>query len=132
MKTPHCTLCDAEGHYKTFCTYRTKNGYKPHTNGKYARKWLRTRKKWINTNPPNHEGYYECYLCHKFITLDEMTLDHIIPRSHAPELRFEFSNLAPCCGPCNTKKGSQHNSDDAVRLGSHGRTFVLPTNHERN
>lgn len=37
----------------------------------------------------------------------ETTLDHVQPRSGAPDLRYEFSNLKPCCYACNSAKGSK-------------------------
>jgi hypothetical protein len=38
---------------------------------------------------------------------EETTLDHVIPRSRAPELRYDPNNLRPCCWTCNSKKGSR-------------------------
>ena len=75
--------------------------------GKYTKKWLATRRAWIKQNPPDFDGYYYCYLCHKAIKQNEMTLDHIIPRSRRPDLRYDFENLRPCCWECNYKKGSK-------------------------
>jgi 5-methylcytosine-specific restriction endonuclease McrA len=37
----------------------------------------------------------------------DMTIDHIIPVSKAPELAIEISNMVSCCKPCNSKKGSR-------------------------
>lgn len=74
------------------------------------REWLKIRSKWLKAHPPNHQGYYECYLCHTWINYSEITLDHIIPKSNASNYssRHDWSNLAPCCGKCNSEKGSQH------------------------
>lgn len=72
------------------------------------RDWLKTRSKWLRENPPNHQGYYECYICGKWVDYSEITLDHIIPRSNRPDLVHDFSNLAPCCYKCNSAKGSKH------------------------
>lgn len=74
--------------------------------GKQYDKWLKVRADFLDTYPPNHQGYYACYLCPKWIYKDEVTVDHVIPRSRAPHLRYVFSNLAICCGACNTAKGS--------------------------
>ncbi|QNK82571.1 HNH endonuclease [Nakamurella sp. PAMC28650] len=38
-----------------------------------------------------------------------MSLDHIIPRSRAPHLRYDFSNLQPSHYLCNVAKGSKTN-----------------------
>jgi 5-methylcytosine-specific restriction endonuclease McrA len=37
----------------------------------------------------------------------DMTIDHIIPISVAPELAIEISNMVSCCKPCNSSKGSR-------------------------
>ena len=37
----------------------------------------------------------------------DMTIDHIIPVSKAPELAIEISNMVSCCKPCNSSKGSR-------------------------
>lgn len=44
----------------------------------------------------------------KWMTPKETTLDHVLPRGSHPELRYELSNLKPCCWDCNYKKGSSH------------------------
>lgn len=103
----HCTKCDELGHYRKDCLKRTANGHIP-TQGKYYRKWLVFKTNWFKHNPPNHEGYYECYYCHRWFTKEDITLDHVIPRSAAPELRYAESNIVPACWPCNSKKGSGH------------------------
>jgi len=61
----------------------------------------------LAANPPNHQGYNVCYLCGKWIQENEITVDHIVPRSRAPDLRYTFSNLALACGSCNNAKGSK-------------------------
>lgn len=40
------------------------------------------------------------------MTKSEMTLDHKLSRGRHPELRYELSNLAPCCPFHNGDKGS--------------------------
>ena len=37
----------------------------------------------------------------------DMTIDHIIPVSKAPELAITMENMVSCCKPCNSKKGSR-------------------------
>ena len=37
----------------------------------------------------------------------DMTIDHIIPISTAPELAIEISNMVSCCKPCNSSKGNR-------------------------
>lgn len=72
--------------------------------GKISKKWTSTRAQWFKDNPAE---YYLCYLCSRRIDKSETTLDHVVPRSRAPHLRFEPSNLKPCCWTCNAEKGSK-------------------------
>ena len=37
----------------------------------------------------------------------DMTIDHIIPVSKAPELAIDITNMTSCCKTCNSKKGSR-------------------------
>lgn len=75
--------------------------------GKIGKQWSAVRKEWLKNNPPNHQGYYECYLCYKWVIASEITLDHILARSKRPDLRFDSNNLRPCCWECNKEKGSK-------------------------
>ena len=58
-------------------------------------------------NPANDEGYYVCYLCGRWLLPMEITLDHVVPRSHATELT-RFRQLRPCCYTCNVEKVVNH------------------------
>lgn len=69
--------------------------------------WLKFRKKWIENNPPNHEGQYLCGICGKPVSSSSFELDHVIPRSNRPDLIYEYSNLQPSHSECNYKKGSR-------------------------
>ena len=75
--------------------------------GKIADRWVEVRNDWIQKNSDG-TGVWNCYLCGKILTINNLTLDHVIPRSARPDLRFEHSNLKPCCYSCNIKKGSKH------------------------
>ena len=48
---------------------------------------------------------YLCQYCGKPLKSQEVTLDHILPKSRGGETIWE--NLATCCTRCNVKKGSQ-------------------------
>lgn len=72
---------------------------------KHKNLWQKTRRKWFKENSSE---FYTCYLCFRFLLPEETTLDHVIPRSARPDLRYELSNLEPCCWECNYKKGSKH------------------------
>ena len=48
---------------------------------------------------------YRCYWCKKpFIEKDDITLDHIIPKSKGGTLRED--NIVVSCRNCNTEKGN--------------------------
>lgn len=78
-------------------------------NGKQATLWLKIRKQWVKDNPPNFQGYYQCYICFRWIPENELTLDHVIPKSNAQNYanRHDPENLKPCCYTCNSEKGSK-------------------------
>lgn len=76
------------------------------TRGKHANLWQKTRKEWIRLNPPNHQGYYVCWMCGRWVPASEMELDHVQARSRHPERRYDLTNLRPSCHKCNSQKGS--------------------------
>lgn len=81
--------------------------------GKVTQQWIDTRAEWIALNPPPMDGkYWECYLrihewCPGRLTLAQLTLDHVVPRSSDSTLRFDHDNLRPACEYCNGMKGSR-------------------------
>lgn len=75
---------------------------------KHEKLWRKARRLWIKNNPPNHQGYWECYICHKWIDESELTVDHMVARSSDPSQRYIQENLRACCWECNGKKGSKH------------------------
>lgn len=125
----HCTHCDKIGHTRSQCILLRRhklendpskvnpktgryNDVKPlRKAGKYTQLWGKTRAKWITANPANHQGMYQCHYCHKLIPAIEMTLDHKQSRSRHPELRYELSNLVPCCSQDNEAKGSRSHDE---------------------
>lgn len=48
---------------------------------------------------------YTCRYCGKELGSDELTLDHILPRSKGG--RNTWENLACACFPCNSRKGDK-------------------------
>jgi 5-methylcytosine-specific restriction endonuclease McrA len=48
---------------------------------------------------------YVCFYCHA--ENKDMTIDHIIPISVAPELAVDIENMVTACKPCNSSKGSR-------------------------
>lgn len=76
--------------------------------GKVGRLRIKTKAAWRKVNVPNHQGYYLCGICGRWVHELEMELDHIDPSSHAPERLTDFTNLQPTHHSCNSKKGSRH------------------------
>lgn len=75
--------------------------------GKTGRQWIAFRKKWLRHHLPNHQGYYECYICLKWVLENAVELDHVKSRSRHPELVFDENNIKPICHGCNQRKGSR-------------------------
>lgn len=113
-KVKPCKYCGQDTHFAFACFNRPHNQRavkrkeivrkaKLQRKGAHAKKWQETRAEWFRQNPADT---YDCYICHKAMTREETTLDHIRSRGRYPHLRYVLSNLAPCCWPCNTAKGS--------------------------
>lgn len=84
--------------------------------GKQTKQWIITRTTWIRRNPPDANGYWYCYLrihpwCPYKLTLETLTLDHVVARSRDPSKRFAKDNLQPACKWCNEQKGSRSLDD---------------------
>lgn len=80
--------------------------------GKQTKQWFVTRATWIRKNPPDANGYWYCYLnihpwCPRRLTIETLTLDHVVPRSKDHSIKFTLSNLKPACTYCNNQKGSK-------------------------
>lgn len=116
-----CKFCKQTGHFPYQCyanpkvAARRKVGLKRtpiNKMGKHAKQWFMTRATWIRKNPPDQYGYWYCYLqihpwCPKKLTIHNLTIDHVVPRSNDPSLRYNQDNLKPACKYCNTEKGSK-------------------------
>jgi 5-methylcytosine-specific restriction endonuclease McrA len=74
---------------------------------KIDEQWVEARALWFQLNEPSHEGYYTCALCGRVVHIDEVTLDHVIPRSRDVTLKYDQANLAPMHFACNNEKGSR-------------------------
>lgn len=67
--------------------------------------WLRFRKHWLQDNPPLDNHAYICGICGRWILEEEVTLDHIHPRT--ADNMFQPDNIQPAHGICNYRKGSR-------------------------
>jgi 5-methylcytosine-specific restriction endonuclease McrA len=68
---------------------------------------------------------YTCQYCHQTLPSNELTLDHVIPRSRAGETTWE--NLVACCHHCNNRKGNRTPEEAGMRLARSPRPFSLHT-----
>lgn len=109
----HCVFCDEMGHTQFYCPVKPRDILK--NKGKYTKKWTYTRARWLLDHPPDDNGFYYCIVCGKPLVkhrifehanYEIVTLDHIISRSRAPELRYDSDNLVPMCLEHNHDKGS--------------------------
>lgn len=120
-----CKHCGLMGHFAYACYQNPKRALKQlkrteikrstkpiNKIGKTTKQWYITRATWIRKNPPDANGFWQCYLqihpwCPGRVDIKHLTLDHVISRSRAPSLRFALDNLKPACSYCNTEKGSK-------------------------
>jgi 5-methylcytosine-specific restriction endonuclease McrA len=111
-----CKHCGLMGHFPYQCRTNPRKALKRvpiKKVGKTTKQWFITRATWIRKNPPTVEGkYWICYLqihpwCPVKLTLETLTLDHVVSRSRDPSLRFNLDNIKPACQYCNTEKGSK-------------------------
>ncbi len=68
---------------------------------------------------------YTCQYCGKTLNSNELTLDHVMPRSRGGETSWE--NLVACCHPCNNRKGSRTPDEAHMRLARPPRPYTLHT-----
>lgn len=120
-----CKFCLRTGHFPYACHLNPKVALKRKVGlkrtpikkiGKQTKQWFITRATWIRKHPPDKDGYWYCYLqihpwCPKKLTVETITLDHVVSRSRDPKLRFNQDNLKPACIHCNEMKGSRSLDD---------------------
>ena len=68
---------------------------------------------------------YTCQYCQKTMSSNELTLDHVVPRSRSGGTTWE--NLVACCHHCNNKKGSRTPEEAGMKLARAPRPFSLHT-----
>lgn len=129
-----CKFCTRTTHFPYQCPVNPKVALKRKVGlkrtpikkiGKNTKQWFMTRATWIKKNPPPIEGqYWLCYLrihpwCPVRLTLETLTIDHVVSRSSDPKLRFNQDNLKPACKYCNNEKGSRSLEQVRASVGKH-------------
>lgn len=74
--------------------------------GRITKEWRAIRNEWIKKNPPNHQGYWVCYLCRQWVPEGGMELDHVEPKGSSGAHGNRLENLRPTHRRCNQLKGS--------------------------
>jgi len=57
---------------------------------------------------------YRCQYCGQKFPSDELTYDHVIPRSRGG--KTEWENIVTCCVDCNRRKGGRTPSEAGMKL----------------
>ena len=70
---------------------------------------------------------YVCYYCGA--ENKDMTIDHIIPISKAPELAIDIENMVTACKPCNSSKGSRSQGAFLARSATDRKSTRLNSSH---
>lgn len=99
-----CKGCGSEWHSKWNCPFIPRKGL-----AKVGRQGRRTAKavtKWKRKQQANHQGYFVCYMCGKWITYLEA--EHVKSKARRPDQRTNQKNFKPVCEDCNAKKGSKN------------------------
>lgn len=77
--------------------------------GKQGRKTAKAVAEWKRKTPPNHQGYWVCYICEKWV--DYLMAEHVEGKARHPSMRTDHDNLKPTCAECNEQKGSKDLSE---------------------
>ena len=75
---------------------------KPKTPVKFSRQNIYARDK------------YKCQYCGRQFPTEELTYDHIIPKSRGGKTKWE--NIVTCCIQCNRKKGGRTHTEAGMKL----------------
>ena len=78
-----------------------------------ARVPTQNKVRFSRTNVFLRDGF-RCQYCGDRPPAQELTCDHVIPRSHGG--RTEWSNIVTCCVPCNRHKGGRTPAEAGLRL----------------
>lgn len=106
-----CKECGSTWHTRMSCPFRPR---KPLLTRKPMAKMGRVGKetesavaRWKRLQKANHQGYYECYICHRLVPY--LMAEHVKSKVRHPDQRTDLTNLRPVCADCNAEKGSHDN-----------------------
>jgi 5-methylcytosine-specific restriction endonuclease McrA len=71
---------------------------------------------------------YTCQFCGRVFPSQELTLDHVIPRSRGGHT--DWDNLVACCQTCNNLKGDRLPEEAGLKLLRPPRPFTLHTSRQ--
>lgn len=69
--------------------------------------------KFSRVNIYGRDGY-KCQYCGARRKVDELTYDHVLPRSRGG--RTTWTNIVTCCSPCNLRKADRTPAEAGMRL----------------
>ena len=81
--------------------------------GKQGKKTAAAVDKWKRKQKPNHQGYYVCYICGKWI--EYLTAEHMLSKARHPSERDNPDNFAVVCHDCNREKASKDYIDGQIK-----------------
>lgn len=79
-------------------------------------KFIQWRKKPVKFSRQNIylRDNYSCQYCGKRLPPDQLTYDHVIPKSKGG--KTEWENIVTCCPACNKKKGGRTPEEAGMKL----------------
>lgn len=104
-----CVICGARA-YSQYCVKHKPHKQidrvkRPRPAGKVQTATNKAVAEWKANQKPNHEGYYQCYICGRWV--DYLMAEHVKSKARSPESRTDHNNLKPVCARCNKAKGSK-------------------------
>jgi 5-methylcytosine-specific restriction endonuclease McrA len=105
-----CRFCKTDTHSTFTCGKKPRKPLQQKKGlnkiGKVAKKTQKAVNSWKKCQKPNHQGYYVCYLCGRWI--DYLMAEHMNSKARRPDQRTDKDNLQPTCADCNKEKGSKN------------------------
>lgn len=114
VRSNPCKICNNQYHTAAFCPRKPKKPIK--RLGKRGLLNKEVNAIWLELNPPDDDGRWECYLkisplCHVYVNYLTLNIEHSYSKVKHPELRERQDLLHPACPQCNRLKGSKDITD---------------------